>query len=140
MTAATASPTPGQIHSLLAEGGYEVAETSPDSLTIRELDSGVAVHAVLQGDVLFLSLPCVTVPRSSITPEVMAKMLDAGNGISTSFFQLYDAGKGKVAVALNNFCKLQDMGPEDHDDILSCVHFLLVDVLEARRLIGGLLQ
>ena len=40
----------------------------------------------------------------------------------------------------NNFCKLQEMGPDDQDDILSCVHFLLVDVLEARQLIGGLLQ
>ncbi len=32
-------------------------------------------------------------------------------------------------MTLNNFCKLQDMGPEDEDDILSCVHFLLVDVI-----------
>ena len=64
--------------------------------------------------------------------------LAAGNGISTSYFQLYDTGGGKVAVTLNNFCKLQDMGPEDEDDILSCVHFLLVDVMEARRLLTGL--
>jgi hypothetical protein len=33
---------------------------------------------------------------------------------------------------------LQDMGPEDEDDILSCVHFLLVDVLMARRVLGNL--
>jgi len=30
------------------------------------------------------------------------------------------------------------MGPEDEDDILSCVHFLLVDVMSARRLLGSL--
>ena len=30
------------------------------------------------------------------------------------------------------------MGADDEDDILSCVHFLLVDVMSARRLIGGL--
>jgi hypothetical protein len=30
------------------------------------------------------------------------------------------------------------MGPEDEDDILSCVHFLLVDVITARRLLGDL--
>ena len=65
-------------------------------------------------------------------------MLAAGNGISTSHFQLYEAGAGKLAVTLNNFCKLQDMGPEDEDDILSCVHFLLADVLSARRLLGEL--
>ena len=40
----------------------------------------------------------------------MATMLAADNGISTSSFQLYDAGDGKVTVTLNNFCKLQDMG------------------------------
>ena len=73
------------------------------------------------------------VPRAAITPEIMARMLAADNGISTSHFQLYDAGDGKVAVTLNNFCKLQDMGADDEDDILSCVHFLLVDVMMARR-------
>ncbi len=138
MTAATAGPTLGQIHALLAERGYEVAETSPESLTVREVDSGVAVHTVLEGDVLFFSLPCITVKRSSVTPEIMQKMLDAGNGISTSFFQLYGSGSGKVTVTLNNFCKLQDMGADDKDDVLSCVHFLLVDVMAARRVLAGL--
>ena len=75
---------------------------------------------------------------ASITPEIMGRMLAADNGISTSYFQLYDAGGGNVAVTLNNFSKLLDMGPEDEDDILSGVHFLLVDVLSARRLLGSL--
>src|SRR5205807_8905250 len=107
---------------------------------IKELDSGVMIQAVLQGDILFFSLPCITVPRASVTAGIMSKMLDANNGISTSHFQLYDTGGGKVAITLNNFCKLQDMGADDEDDILSCVHFLLVDVIEARELIGGLLK
>jgi hypothetical protein len=51
---ATTSPELGHIHALLAERGYEVSESSPDSLTIREVDSGVTVHAVLQGEILFL--------------------------------------------------------------------------------------
>ena len=34
----------------------------------------------------------------------------------------------------NNFCKLEDLGHEDQDDILACVHFLLVDVCAARQL------
>ena len=42
---------------------------------------------------------------------------------------------GMEAVTLNNFCKLQDMGADDEDDILSCVHFLMVDVMSARRLV-----
>jgi hypothetical protein len=41
-----------------------------------------------------------------------------------------------VSVTLNNFCKLQDLGPEDEDDILSCVSFLLADVVHAQQLIG----
>jgi len=136
MTATTSSYL-GQIHALLAERGYEVSETAANSLKIREVDSGVAVQAVLEGDICFFSLICTVVPNSAITADVMRQMLDAGNGISTSYFQLYDAG-GKVAITLNNFCKLLDLGPEDEDDILSCVHFLLVDVMAARRILGHL--
>jgi hypothetical protein len=132
---ATSSPALGQIHALLAERGYEVSETVPNTLRIREVDSGVAVQAVLEGDICYFSLTCTVVPNSAITGDVMRQMLDAGNGISTSYFQLYDVG-GKVAITLNNFCKLQEMGPDDEDDILSCVHFLLVDVMAARRILG----
>ena len=135
---ATTSPRLGQIHALLAEKGYEVTEAAAETLKIREVESGVALQAVLEGDILFLSLVCTVVPRPAITAEIMDKMLSAHNGISTSYFQLYDAGDNRVAVTLNNFCKLQDMGADDEDDILSCVHFLLVDVFAARRLLGGL--
>ena len=134
----TTTPQLGQIHALLAENGYEVTEPGPETLRIREVDSGVTLKAVLQGDILFFSLTCTVVPHSANTPDITARMLAADNGISTSHFQLYDAGSGNVAVTLNNFCKLQDMGSDDEDDILSCVHFLLVDVLTARRLVGDL--
>ncbi len=137
MTATTSAPL-GQIHALLAENGYQVSEPAADTLRIEEVESGVAVQAVLQGDIVFFSLTCTIVPRAAITAERMARMLAADNGISTSHFQLYEAGAGKMAVTLNNFCKLQDMGPDDQDDILSCVHFLLVDVMSARRLLGDL--
>ena len=136
----TTSPNLGHINQLLAERGYEITQTAADSITIRELDSGIAIQAVLEGDILFLSLPCITVPRTSVTADIMASMLSADNGISTSGFQLYDAGEGKVAITLNNFCKLQTTGPEDDDDILSCVHFLLVDVMAARRVLRGLVN
>jgi hypothetical protein len=137
---ATTSPKLGQINALLAERGYEVSETAPDTLKIREVDSGVAMQAVLEGEIVFFSLVCTVVPASALTADVMRQMLSADNGIHTSAFQLYDAGSGKVAVTLNNFCKLQDMGPDDEDDILSCVHFLLADVMSARRLVGHLGQ
>ena len=134
----TTSPHLGQIHALLAEQGYEVSEPAPDTLRIREVDSGVSIQAVLEGEILFLSLTCTIVPQSKITPDIMRRMLGADNGISTSHFQLYKVNDGMEAVTLNNFCKLQDMGADDEDDILSCVHFLMVDVMSARRLVGDL--
>jgi hypothetical protein len=135
---ATTNPHLSQIHALLAERGYEVTEPAPDTLSIREVGSGISVHGVLQGDILFLSLVCTVAPRGAVTPDLMSKMLAGDNGISTSGFRLYNAGDGKVAVTLNNFCKLQDLGADDEDDILSCVHFLLVDVLAARDVLSGL--
>jgi hypothetical protein len=134
----TTSPYVAHINALLAERGYEVSEPAPDTLRIREVDSGVSIQAVIEGDIVFFSLSCVVVPRAKITADIMATMLSADNGISTSYFQLYDAGNGNVAVTLNNFCKVLNMSADDEDDILSCVHFLLVDVMSARRLVGGL--
>jgi len=135
---ATTGPELGQITALLAERGYEVSEAASNTLKIREVDSGVSVRAVLQGQILFFSLTCTVVPRAAITADVMAQMLASDNGISTSHFQLYEVENGKVAVTLNNFCKLQDMSDDDEDDILSCVQFLLVDVMSARKLVGHL--
>ncbi len=134
----TTSPHLDHIHSLLAERGYEVSEPAAETLKIKELNSGISVRAVLQGDIVFFSLVCTVVPEAAITPAIMRDMLSAENGISTSYFQLYAAEDGGVAVTLNNFCKLEDMGPDDADEILSCVHFLLADVIAARRLLSGL--
>lgn len=128
------------IHDLLSRKRYSVTESDTSVLKIRDLESGISLRAVLQGDILFFSLVCVVVPRSKMTPALMQKMLAADNGISTSHFQLYDVGNGQVAVTLNNFCKLQELGPDDEDDILSCVNFLLADVVHARDLIGPDLQ
>ncbi|MGA2588618.1 MAG: hypothetical protein ABSH32_01760 [Bryobacteraceae bacterium] len=138
MTAPIASIHADQIKSLLAERGYQVSEPTPGVLRIQEVQSGVAVQAVLEGDILFLSLNCTAVSRDAITSQIMRTMLDAHNGISTSYFQIYDAGAGKVAVTLNNFCRLEDLGHEDQDDILSCINFLLADVMTARQLLSGL--
>lgn len=129
-----------QVHDLLARKRYSVTELDTSVLKIADLESGITLRAVLEGDILFLSLVCAVVPRSKISSELMHKMLAADNGISTSHFQLYDAGDDHIAVTLNNFCKLQDMGPDDEDDILSCVSFLLADVVHAQDLIGADLQ
>ncbi len=138
MTPAAATFDIVEIHHLLAENGYDVSDSGENSLTIREIDSGIAIHAILQGNIMFFSLNCLTAHESNITAEVMKTMLAGNNGISTSHFQLYLSGNGEVAVTLNNFCTLQDMGAGDREDILSCVHYLLVDVLHAQEMLGSL--
>src|SRR5580704_9121325 len=134
--ATTNQSTLAQIHALLAAKRYSVTEAGDGVLRIQEVTSGIVLQAVVAGEILFLSLVCMSVPQSSLTPAILRKMLAADNGISTSHFQLYDTGDGNVAVTLNNFCKLQELGPDDEDDILSCVSFLLADVVHARDLIG----
>jgi hypothetical protein len=134
------STTLGQVHALLAAKRYGVTETGDGGLRIQELDSGIFVNAVLQGEIMFFSLVCATVPIFRMTTSVMHKMLSAENGISTSYFQLSETGDGNVTVTLNNFCKLQEMGPDDEDDILSCITFLLADVVHAKELIGADIQ
>ena len=127
----------GQIHALLANKRYSVNDLAENVLRVEEVESGISLRAVLEGDILFLSLVCLITPANSLTPTVLRKMLAADNGISTSHFQLYETGNGNVAVTLNNFCKLQELGPDDEDDILSCVSFLLADVVHAKQLIGA---
>jgi len=121
----TATSHLGQIHALLANKRYAVSDLNDSVLRIQEPESGVSLRAVLEGEILFLSLTCASVPAAKITPGLMRKLLAADNGISTSHFQLYDTADGNIAITLNNFCKLQDLGPDDEDDILSCVSFLL---------------
>jgi hypothetical protein len=124
-----------QVAELLAHSGYDFAEQSPGVLRVRDIHSGVGFQAALQGNVLYFTVHLMTLPASEVTPSLMRKMLSGNNGISTSSFRLYDAEGGKVLVTLNNFCTLQDMGPEDHDDILSCASFLMADVIAARDLL-----
>jgi hypothetical protein len=133
----TTASSIGHIHALLANKRYSVNELAENIMRIEEVESGISLRAVLEGDILFLSLVCLITPSASLTPAVLRKMLAADNGISTSHFQLYETGEGNVAVTLNNFCKLQDMGPDDEDDILSCVSFLLADVVHAKELLGA---
>lgn len=132
---ATIAPQIDHIAALLAKQGYDVSKLGPEMLDIREVRSGINIHAVLEGDIMYFTLACMTVSEDKLSPDILKKMLASENGISTSYFQLYDAPNGQVTIALNNFAKLLDCGAEDEDDILSCVHFLLVDVIAARDLL-----
>lgn len=120
---------------LLAHHGYDVSEPLQDVLRVRDVHTGISFQAALQGNVLYMTVHLMTIPNSNLSSDLMRRMLSAGNGISTSSFRLYDAADNNTAVTLNNFCKLQDMGPDDHDDILSLASYLLVDVIAARDLL-----
>lgn len=124
-----------QVAELLAHNGYDVAEVSPGMLRVRDVQSSVSFQAALEGNILFMTVNLMSLSTQDITREVMQKMLSSHNGISTSGFRLYEGTDGKTAITLNNFCKLQDMGPEDHDDILSLAGYLLADVVAARDLL-----
>jgi hypothetical protein len=124
-----------QVAELVAHNGYDFTEQAPGVLRIREVHSGVSFQAALEGNILYLTVHLMTVPASEVTAGLMHKMLSGKNGISTSAFRLYDADDGKKLITLNNFCTLQDMGPEDRDDILSLAGYLLADVIEARDLL-----
>src|SRR4051794_8314106 len=87
-----------QIHALLARRQYAVREISDSMLSIQEVESGISLRAVLEGEILFLSLVCMVVPESAMAAPVMRKMLDGNSGISTSYFQLYDAANGQIAI------------------------------------------
>ncbi len=128
-----------QVSTLLVEHGYEIIRQDDNVLSIKDVDSGIVINTVLEENILFATVTCLTVPTEKITQEIALKLLDAENGISTSAFQLYRREDETFALTLNNFCKLQAMGPDDHDDILSCLQFIEVDVYAARELLAGIL-
>jgi len=124
-----------QVAELLAHHGYDFTKQPSGVLSVREVHSGISFQAALEGNVLYLTVHLMSLPTNGVTADLMRKMLAGNNGISTSSFRLYEAAGGKTLVTLNNFCKLQDMGPEDHDDILSLAGYLMADVIEARDLL-----
>jgi hypothetical protein len=136
----TETPTLSQIEVLLAQNGYHVAQSGDGVLQVRDLETGVLFRAALEGNVLYMTLKLIDIKRAEITPEMMRRMLEADNGISTSSFKLYQEGDGKTAITLNNFCTLQNMGPEDEDDVLSLAGYLMADLMEARALLGPMVE
>lgn len=132
-------PSLSHVEDLLAQKGYDVTESDSGLLSIKDLETGIAFQAALEGNVLYLSVTLTTLPPQALTPSLMQTMLRADNGISTSAFKLIET-PDRVLITLNNFCTLQNMGPEDQDDILSLTGYLMADLLEARELLEPALQ
>ena len=123
-----------QVSELLAHKGYDFTEQAPGVLRVREVQSGVSFQAAIEGNILYLTVHLMSVPTKNLTVDLLKKLLSGKNGISTSSFRIYEDGANTL-ITLNNFCTLQDMGPEDHDDILSLAGYLMADVIEARDLL-----
>ena len=136
----TETPTISRVAELLAGNGYEVAEGGSGVLRVTDPDTRIAFQAALEGNVLYMSVNLVSLPSNGVTAEMMRRMLAADNGITTSSFQLFDAADGNTAIALSNFCTLQNMGEEDRDDVLSLAGYLMADLMEARELLEALVQ
>ncbi len=52
----TTASSIGHIHALLANKRYSVNDLADNVLRVEEVESGVSLRAVLEGDILFLSL------------------------------------------------------------------------------------
>jgi hypothetical protein len=129
------TPTIEQVEELLAENGYEVSEAGAGLLRVKDMETGVSFQVAMEGNVLYMSVTLTTVPQQNITSELMREMLDSEAAPATSAFKLVAADGGKIAITLNNFCTLQNMGPEDKDDVLSLASYLMADLLQARDLL-----
>ena len=134
-----AVPSMDAIGEIIANAGYEIVKEEENMLQLRDLESGISISCVLEEDILFMTVSCMVVDSNSVSAKLMETMLNAENGIPTSSFQIYNLGDGNQAITLNNFAKLQDLGKDDRDDILSCVSFLIGDVCEAKDLLGRII-
>ncbi len=123
------------IIALLSKEGYAVDRAGDQLLRVREPSSGFQLTCALERNILFNTLVCLALPVEKVDLNLTRRMLAADNGISTSSFQLIQRPDNTVMITLNNFCVLQDLGPEDEDDILSCLAFLAADSLAARELL-----
>ncbi len=125
------------ISAIVAESGYEVQTLEDEVLRIIDLDSGLAATAALECDVVFFTLLCTSLSTAEFSENYKDRMLDANNGISTSFFQTAPMEGGRIGITLNNFAKLQALDEDDRDDIEFCLESLFTDAVAARALLAG---
>ncbi len=123
------------IDRLLREHGYVTSVQGQNFLRVEDVESHITIEAVLTESILFMSVTCATMNEDDVRPRLLRRMLAADNGIEHSSFKLSSTEDGSVTISLTNFCKLQTLGPEDSDDLLSCLEFLVIDVCAAKVLL-----
>ena len=125
------------VKNIIKHLGYEIAKDNGDVFTING-SSGVKILCAVEESILNVTLPLITVAKSAITHAVTIDMLRSDNGISTSHFELIEQGGDTYNVALMNYCKLQELGDDDTDDIETAIEFIELDAVKARGLLAGL--
>jgi len=126
------------VKNLIKTVGYEIVRDEGELFVVKD-ESGISIYCCVQDNVLSNSVPCHKVPMDKLSSDVMFRMLRADNGISTSSFRLQSGAEGSVQITLTNFCKLQELGADDADDIWSALNFLEIDVVKARDLLKDLI-
>jgi len=129
--------TPQDVKNIIKELGYEIVKDGDGLFTIQG-SSGMRMLCAVEESILNVTLPLVTVTKDKITPDVMWDMLRSDNGLATSHVEIIDRGGGKHNVALMNYCKLQELGDDDRDDIETAIEFIELDALKARKLFSAL--
>lgn len=126
------------VKNLIKMVGYEIVKDDGDVFVVQD-ESKIPIYCCVQDMVLSNSVPCHKVKDEVLTAEVMRRMLDSDNGLSTSSFRLARASDGESQIVLTNFCKLLDLGEDDADDIWSALNFLEIDVVKARDILKDIL-
>lgn len=129
-----------EVENLLAQEGA-VVELEGNMITSIDPETGIKMNHILVQDeddgvgaVLFNTIVLKQLEKSELTPEFLLKLLSIENGINTSNFRLIPTKKG-YSLVLQNFAKLQNMGEEDVDDVLSTLSYIVEDVAAASRLL-----
>lgn len=129
-----------EIENLLAQEGALV-ELQGNTITSTDPDTNVKMtHILIQdedgvGAVLYNTILLKQLKKEEVSSELCLKLLSIDNGINTSNFRLIPNKQG-YSLVLQNFTKLQNMGEEDVDDILSALSYLVTDVAASRKLFG----
>lgn len=133
-TPEAAAIDPQDVKNVIKIVGYEITKDQGDVFLVQD-ESKIPIWCCVQDNIVVNTIPCVTVESDKLTADVMRKMMDASNGLTTSSFRLNDLGGGKVQIVLTNFCKLLELEEDDADDIWSALNFLEIDLIKARNLL-----
>ncbi len=125
------------VKNIIKELGYELIDDGESVFSIRG-SSGIKILCAVEQEILDVTVPLVTVEEAKLTREAALAMLWNDNGLATSHLELVRLGGGKVRVILMNYCKLQELGDDDKDDIETALEFIELDVVQARKVLGPL--